>query len=278
MRGRVGAVQGWLAGRADTALGRLALQWFRRYFEASQNSGCAATLYLFLSVGPLLLAVTGLLHATGPHTNAFAQRLVVHQHLHGDSARLVRETFGTAADNALAASVAAVVGFLLWGLGVGQIYQDFYAHAWRIQVRMLSDQLRFTVWFFALCGLTVAFIISAGSLSEAGWGASAPVWLVVTTAFWLWTPRYLLHGRIALRALLPGAVLAAIVIGGTTTASRFFVASSLNQEGRFFGPFGVVSALIAWGFTLTTISLACAVFSPVWADWRNSEIGPDTLP
>jgi hypothetical protein len=26
-----------------------------------------------------------------------------------------------------------------------------------------------------------------------------PAWLIVSTAFWLWTPRFLLHGKIGLR-------------------------------------------------------------------------------
>jgi hypothetical protein len=271
IRGRAGAVHEWLARRADTSIGRLALQWFRRYFEASQNSGCAATLYLFLSVGPLLLAVTGLFHAAGPSTNAFAERLIEHQHLSGESARLVRATFGTASNNALAASVVAVVGFLFWGIGVGQIYKDFYARAWRIQVRTLSDQARFTVWFFVLSGLLVAFIYAAGDLANKGWAAVIPVWLITSTAFWLWTPRYLLHRQIALRPLLPGALLAAVVIGVLVASSRLFVGGSLNQDGRHFGSFGIVTALIGSGFTVTTISLICAVFSPVWAEWRKSE-------
>ena len=63
--GRVGAVQGWLSGRGDQRAGRLAILWFRRYFEASHNSGSAATLYSFLSVVPFVLAVIGLTHAGG---------------------------------------------------------------------------------------------------------------------------------------------------------------------------------------------------------------------
>jgi hypothetical protein len=51
-RGRVESIQDWLRRRADTALGRLALQWFRGYLAASRNSGCAATVYSSLSVLP----------------------------------------------------------------------------------------------------------------------------------------------------------------------------------------------------------------------------------
>jgi membrane protein len=200
--------------------------------------------------------------------------LIEHHHLTGDTARLVRETFGTASHNALAASVAAVVGFLLWGIGIGQIYQDVYTRAWRIQVRTLSDQARFTIWFFVLSGLLGLFFVFAGTLKKSGWALAVPAYLVVSTAFWLWTPRYLLHGKIGLRPLLPGALLASLLLGGATATSPFFLGSWLNEDGKHFGSFGVVIALLAWGFILTTISMASAVFSPVWVQWRQSGRGP----
>jgi uncharacterized BrkB/YihY/UPF0761 family membrane protein len=224
-----------------------------------------------LSVSPLLLAATGLFHAAGSNTNALARRVISHDHLTGPTAHLVRETFGTASANALAASVGAVVGFLLWGIGVGQIYQDVYARAWRIQVRTLSDQIRFTIWFFVLSGLIGLFIVFSGSLRHAGVAVAILAWLVVSTAFWLWTPSFLLHGTIGLRPLLPGALLASVVIGGATATSRFFVGGPLNSDGRRFGSFGVVGVLLAWCFYLTTASMVSAVFSPVWTEWRKSE-------
>jgi membrane protein len=270
-RGRAKAVQQWLAQRADTPVKRLALRWFRRYFEASQNSACAATLYMFLSVGPLVLAAAGLFNAAGSDTNAFAQRLIDHQALSGETARLVHDTFGSASDNALAASVLAVIGFLTWGIGIGQIYQDVYARAWRVHVRTLSDQARFTIWFFVLSGALGLFLVFAGSLNTAGWAVVVPIWLVASTAFWLWTPRYLLHRQIGLRQLLPGALLASLLIGGATATSRFYLGHGLATDGRQFGSFGVVIALVAWGLILVLISMLCAVFAPVWAEWRENE-------
>ena len=264
-------MQEWLAQFSDTSVGRLALLWFRRYFEASQNSGSAATVYTFISVGPLFLAAAGLFHAAGADTTAFAKRLIDHNRLDGETARLVRETFGTTSKNALAASITAVIGFLLWGMGIGQIYQDLYARAWRVQVRTLSDQARFAIWFFAFSGLIGLFIVFAGNLRSASYAAAVVVWLVVSTAFWVWTPRFLLHGRIGVQALLPGALLASFVIGGAVATSRLFLGPPLNSNGRHFGSFGVVGALLAWGFILVTLSMVCAVFSPVWDDWRKRE-------
>ena len=93
--------------------------WFRRYFEASDNSGSAATLYAFLSVFPTALAGVAYFHPAGGDANAFADRLVAHLGLTGSGASLVRDTFGTASTNALAATFVVVVSFLMWGLGIG---------------------------------------------------------------------------------------------------------------------------------------------------------------
>ena len=108
-------------------------------------------------------------------------------------------------------------------------------------------------------------------LHNTGWLVLIPVWLVGSTVFWLWVPRFLLHRRIGLRALLPGALLASVVLGGTAATSPFFLAAPLDANGRTFGAFGVVITFIGAVFVLITMSLVCGVFSPVWANWRETE-------
>src|SRR5262249_4751611 len=209
----------------------------------------------------------GLLNAGGADTSAFADRIVAHLHLTGETARIVRQTFGSASSNALAASLAAVLGFLIWGIGIGQIYQDVYARAWKIQVRTLSDQGRFAISFFVVSGMLGLGIASSGQLKAAGWVALVPVWLVGSLAFWLWTPSYLLHRQIGLRPLFPGALLGTIVIGGASATSPLFLGGWLRADAKYFGPFGVVLALLSWAFILLTLSMVGAIFSPVWSGW-----------
>lgn len=269
--GRVRSFLGWLRGRADTALGRLALDWARGYFEASRNSGCAASIYSSLSVVPAVLAFVAVLHPSSDNANLFAERLVTHLKLTGATASLVEGTFGTASANALAATIGVVVSFLLWGIGIGQIYQDVYARAWRVKVGSLADQGLFAAFFFILTGAIVLGVISGARLRGAGWAALVPAWLIGSTLFWLLVPRLLLHGKVGLRALLPGALLASIVIGGTVATSPFFLAAPLNENGKAFGAFGVALTTIGYLFVIVTMSLVCAVFSPVWARWRESE-------
>ena len=51
--------------------------------------------------------------------------------------------------------------------------------------------------------------------------------------FWLWTPRFLLHKQVAMRRLLPGAVVGAVVLGGTIgTYEECFRACSTHVLAR----------------------------------------------
>jgi hypothetical protein len=270
-RGRVRRMQDRLSRRADTRLGRLALQWFRAYFEASRNSGCAASIYSSLSILPAALVTIAFFNLSRSDSNALADRLISHLKLDDTTAGIVRDTFGSASSNALAATITVVFGFLLWGLGIGQIYQAFYARAWRIKIGSAADQGLFAIFFFVATGVFALAVVSAERLHETGWLMVLPVWLVASTVFWLWVPRFLLHRKIGLRALLPGALLASVVLGGASATSPLFLGDSLDASGRAFGSFGVVMTVIASVFIMITMSLVCAVFSPVWANWRESE-------
>ena len=161
--GRARRIQDWLRGRADTSIGRLALQWFRAYFAASRNSGCAVTVYSSLSVLPAALAFIAAAHPFQSDANVFAEHLVTHLKLTGSTASLVESTFGSTSSNALAASIAVIISFLLWGIGIGQIYQDVYARAWGVEVGSLADQGLFALFFFVLAGAMAAQIVASVS-------------------------------------------------------------------------------------------------------------------
>jgi membrane protein len=268
---RAEAIQDWLRRRADSAVGRLAFQWFRGYFDASRNSGCAASIYSVLSVLPAALVAAAVVHPSQSDANVFAERLVTHLKLTGATASLVSETFGSASSNALAASLAVLVSFLLWGIGIGQIYQDVYARAWGIKIGSLADQALFTVFFFLFAGAVAVLVISAAWLRARGWYVLVPVWVLGSTAFWLLVPSLLLHRKVALRDLLPGALLASLVLGGTIAFSPLFLPVTLNQNGKAFGAAGVVLTTVGYLFVMITLSMVCAVFSPVWVKWRQSE-------
>jgi membrane protein len=269
---RVQRIWGWLLSQSDKPLGRLGMDWFRRYFAASRNSGCAISIYSSLSVLPAALAFVALAyHGTG-NMNVFAQHLVNHLNLTGETATLVQSTFGSASSNALAATLTMVVTFFFWGIGIGQLYQDVYARAWGITVATPADQVLYAIFFFVFAGALTGVLIVQSEFGDTGrWAILIPVWIVGSLAFWLGTPIFLLHRKIELRKLLPGAVLATIVLGGTAAVSPLFIPATMTTNGKAFGSFGIALTLIGYLFVMVTLSLVCAVFSPVWLEWRAGE-------
>jgi len=269
--GRVERILGWLRGRSDRPLGRLGLQWFRAYFAASRNSGCAIAIYSSLSVLPAALVFVAALYAAG-NVNLFAQHLVHHLNLTGNTAKLVQDTFGSASSNALAATFTMVVTFLLWGIGIGQLYQDVYARAWGISVGSAADQALYAIFFFVFAVALALVLVAQSELGDTGrWLVLVPAWILGSLAFWLGTPHFLLHRKISLRKLLPGALLATLVLGGTAVFSPLFLAPALTTNGKAFGSLGIVLSVVGYLFVMVTLSLVCAVFSPVWFAWREDE-------
>jgi membrane protein len=269
--GRVERLMGWLRDRSDRPLGRLGFQWFRAYFAASRNSGCAITIYSCLSVLPAALVFIAALYAAG-NVNLFAQHLVNHLNLTGSTADLVRGTFGSSSSNALAASVTMIVTFLLWGIGIGQLYQDVYARAWGISVATAADQVLYAIFFFVFAAAVSLVLVAQAELGDTGrWLVLIPVWILGSLVFWLGVPHFLLHRRISMRQLLPGALLSVVVLGGTAAFSPLFLGPTLVTNGKAFGSLGVVLSIVGYLFVMITLSLVCAVFSPVWFAWRADE-------
>jgi membrane protein len=230
-------------------------------------------MYSSLSVLPAALVFVAAIYAPAGDVNVFAQHLVDHLNLTGETARLVKDTFGSASSNALAASIATAVTFLVWGIGIGQLYHDVYARAWNLNVGSgAADQGLYAAFFFVFAAAFALVVVAQAELGDTGrWAVLIPVWLVGSLVFWLGVPYVLLHRKIGLRALLPGALLATIVLGGTAATSPLFLAATFTANGKAFGSFGIALTVIGYVFVLITLSLVCAVFSPVWFEWREAE-------
>ena len=268
---RVGRIRAWLARQTDSWVGRLSFLWFKRYMEASKNSGASTTAYFMLSVVPTALVAIAIFSHSGGDANALATRLITRMHLTGDTAEIVRQTFGTTSDNLVAATVGVVISFLFWGIGIGQLYRDVYNRAWHVETAQPSDQVLFTIWYFATCGfLGVMFVVTTETASSKR-ALFIPLWFAGSILYWLWTPRFLLHRKVPTRGLVPGALLGAFVLGGTVGTAPLWMGPTLNQNAQAFGPFGVVLAVLAFMLIAITISMVCAVFGPVWEEFREAE-------
>ena len=250
-------------------LGSLVLGWLRRYAESSEYSAAALVLGTFLSMVPALLAVYALADLSAGSGNGIAQHLIYRLHIHQPASALVVSAFGSEASNAAAASVVGLLGFLIFGLGLGKIVQDVYARAWRIRAGSPTDRWRYAIWFVVSTVLLGLQVTEESIVSSLGWVLTIPIGFAVLVAFWLWTPRFLLHRQIKLARLLPGALLVAATYMGASTVSEFLLGYWITDNGRLFGSFGIVLALLAWGQVLAGIWFTCGIFSPVYAEWRD---------
>jgi uncharacterized BrkB/YihY/UPF0761 family membrane protein len=160
---------------------------------------------------------------------------------------------------------------LFWGIGIGQLYRDVYMRAWRVETAQASDQALFTIWYFVTCGLLGLMFVATTETASSSRALFIPVWLAASIVYWLWTPRFLLHRKVPTKKLLPGAILGVLVLGGTIGTSPLWIGPTLNQNAKAFGSFGVVLAIIAFVRIAITISMACAVFAPVWEEFRQAE-------
>ena len=134
-----------------------------------------------------------------------------------------------------------------------------------------ADQVLFAIWFFVFSGVIALVAVFGSELSAAGFLALLPVWIAGSILFWYWTPGLLLHREISRWSLLPGALMATFGVGGAIFTAPLWIGPTLNQNAKAFGSFGVVIGLFAYILIVVTISMVCAVFAPVWAEWRQAE-------
>jgi hypothetical protein len=80
-------------------------------------------------------------------------------------------------------SEQTLIGFLLWGLSIGQQYQDLYARGWRIHVGTTADQAIFTIWFFVASALVALMTVLASELRSNGWLVALPAWIAGSMGF-----------------------------------------------------------------------------------------------
>jgi uncharacterized BrkB/YihY/UPF0761 family membrane protein len=136
----------------------------------------------------------------------------------------------------------------------------------------LAERL-ITHMHFVTCGLLGLLFVTTTQTASSSRALFIPIWFAGAIVYWLWTPRFLLHRKVTIRRLLPGAIVGAFVLGGTIGKAPLWMGPTLNQNAKAFGSFGVVVAIVAFVLIAITISIVCAVFAPVWEEFRRPRSG-----
>jgi membrane protein len=261
-------------------------------FADDQGGYLAAllTYYGFLSLFPLLLLlVTVLGHALAgdPQAqlrvldSALSQVPVLGRQIRDDVQGLQGST---------SALVTGVLGSLYGGIGVAQAGQNAMNTLWAVprhrRPNPFLSRLRSLVAVLALgTGLVLTTVLSGlvASVDAAGVGAAGRVLgllvaLVGNAALFLAGFRMLTVERVPFRALVPGALAAAVGWQVLQAVGGYLVTRTLSRASEVYGVFGVVLGLFVFLYAAALITLVCAEVNVVRARrlWPRSLLTPFT--
>ncbi|KUJ67766.1 ribonuclease BN [Streptomyces albus subsp. albus] len=136
-----------------------------------------------------------------------------------------------------------IAALAVFGLSFGAAVQTGYEKVWDLPPARWWARWRHVVWLGVLTGyLFVSATATLRRESPAGAFAAA----LSAVVFLWWSQRLLLGGRVAWRALLPGAVATVIGLLGLRVFSRVIFSPLIASNTVTYGPFGTVLVLQSW--------------------------------
>ena len=244
-----------------------AIEVQERYGDLHGNNIAAAiTFQAFVSLFPLLLVAVAVIgFIAGDGTNV-AGRVIGELGLNGDAAQAVQDAVDSARESKKAASAVGLVSLFWSGLGLVNALQYGYNQVWQVEERGLKDKAVGIAW---LAGAAVVFVGAAALTTVLRWlpGYFAPLAivlaLVVNFALWVWTSKILPNTRIPWKAVLPGALFAAIGLEILKAVGAFLVPRMVANSSQLYGTLGVVFALLAWLFFFGRLIIYSAVVNVI---------------
>ncbi|WP_039946727.1 YhjD/YihY/BrkB family envelope integrity protein [Streptomyces sp. NRRL S-118] len=208
----------------------------------------------FLTLVPLLVIVSS---ADPEGGRGFGQWLADGLGVSTTSRGEVEQLF-TLPDQALRTTTAfGIAALAVFGLTFAAAVQAGYEKVWDLPQARWWARWRHAVWLGALTGYL--FLSATTTLPrESPVGALAAALSAV--AFFWWSQRLLLGGRVAWRALLPGAVATVIGLLGLRVFSLLVFSPLIASNTVTYGPVGTVLVLQSWLVGVGVVIFGGALF------------------
>lgn len=200
----------------------------------------------FTTLVPLLIVVAAAAALRGDE--GFPSWIVEGIGLSGRSASAVRQLFAPTQRVLSTTSAISAAGLAFFGLSLADCVKRALERVWDLPPTGLRSVWRQAVWLAVL----VAYLLAMADLALIGHGswarvcARAAVSALATTAFFWWTARILLDGRVGWRPLLPGAVATVAGLAGLRATSNLFFGPSIVSSAVSFGAIGTVLIIVSW--------------------------------
>jgi YihY family inner membrane protein len=257
-----------------------------RKYGDDQGGNHAALLayYGFFSLFPLLLVLTTVLGFVLDGRPDLQARIL-------DSALAqfpvigvdIRENLGALQGSRLALAVG-LIGALYGGLGVAEAAQNAMNGIWNVPRKrypnFLVRRARGLLWLVGLGGGLLLITVLSGVTAAAGTAVArllgVGVSLAVDTLLFLLAFRVLTVRDVAVRELLPGAVLASLGWLVLQQLGGWYVDSQLKRASDTYGTFALVIGLLSWLYLAATVTLYAAEVNVVRSRrlWPRSLIQP----
>jgi membrane protein len=226
---------------------------------------------------PALISLAAMLPLGSEH--GLADRMAHHMALSEEARAEIRTLFGTDGTIRTATSAVGGVFTVLAAYAWPAELQRFYEAVWELPSQGLRQLWRPLVW---LGSLIVAVVVVATVGSLAGGVAGALVTALLCSPLvllWVWwMQRFLLAGRVAWSALLPGAVVTAVAMVAFTVATSVYLSRAIVWNADRYGPIGVVFTLMSWLTWFSAVLLGGAVVGHVVHARRQRLAAPPPAP
>jgi membrane protein len=217
---------------------------------------------VFLTAVPLLFVIASL--APESLRKELLDSLVRVLGLSGPSREQLRSVYESDPGNLRqTVGVVGTLMALLSATACSRAMQRVCERAWR----MPKSGARIAVWrWFAWVCAALVYLALQGPLRE-GFGVGrwfgVPLSLVCAVGIWWWTQHLLLGGRIGWMALLPGALLTAVILEAAVFAAPLYVPKALNRSVQAYGSLGSVFTLLSGLIALCVVATVCITVGAV---------------
>jgi membrane protein len=244
----------------DTMLGRtlgLVRETVERAYAMDAVARAVALASQAFTAGiPFIIVLSAVL----PHGDSFADRLIHRFKLKGETAAQLHTLFLPHAEVRGAVTWISVAFLVVSMLSLAGSLQIVYERTFVLPHIGLRARWRAATWLIG-AGIYIGWFVELRPNVYDGPVDVGRALLSVlgSLLFWAWTPRILLGRRLALRRLLPVALVTSVGVLILTLVSPLYMPSMVHDNAARFGTIGVVFALLSWLVALAFIVVGSAV-------------------
>jgi membrane protein len=218
----------------------------------------------FTALIPYLVVASALVPTS--EDESFADTIIDRFDLQGRPADGVRALFASAGEVESGITLIGIGILLITVVSFARSLQNTYERSYGLEPSGVAGLPYSLLWIGVL-----ALWLSLASIREEMQDWLGPLFAATVTlcfafALWLWTPVILLGRRVAIRLLVPGAVVSAVLMTVLIYASAIYMPILIESAARRYGLIGIAFSLQGWLLTLSLVIVAGAVAGGVLSE------------